>query len=456
MAHVVYPNQALQSANHAFSAIWKVTRGLKKAGWVYIASSDGTTKDTTGTASNDKWGGNADPSADVYPAGLDTVAAWWMAQGPTVYKVPVNTNSTGTFRKGEKITQATSGAEGEIIGFMYDYDTPANSYLTILTRTGTFNGTNLITGSTSGATITPSATPVAYICEVVFWKSTDTVNGTVYYNRVNTAVDTSLGSLKTATGCTATVAPGGGGTGNTFPATSSVVRGTAGTASHGLWLQTSTIGSPKFQVSVTDVVGTSNYSPDGTFWLMCGTPAVSATASTGFGFFRCDDTEDGDLDPFVWDYPGGGTFSRTSNTGVAVVDTWSNNSMRYSSLFFYFNGWRRRGFASADAWQNYSMGCLYFPATNTNALLDTFATVETVANTTVVTPPKVRDPVWVMTRGTTTKHRKGVIRWAFFSPTGTAYSTWDNLTLVQVFTATSSLMGYVLGPWDGVTPPTQT
>lgn len=456
MAHVYYANQALQAANHAFSAIWKVTRGLKKAGWVYVASSDGSTKDTTGTASNDKWGGNADPSADTYPTGLDSVSAWWVAQGPTVYKVPVNTASTGTFQKGEKITQATSGAEGEIIGFMYDAGTPANSYLTILTRTGTFDGTNLITGAKSGATITPNATPIAYICEAVFWKGADTVNGTLYYNRVNTGVDTSLGSLKTSAGCTATVAPGGGGTGNTFPTTAATIRGTGGSASHGLWLHSSTIGSPKYQIAVTDVVGTSNYSPDGTFWLVCGCPNVSATACTGFGFFRCDDTEDGDIDPFVWDYQSNTIGTRTANAATSAADVWTSTSARYSSVVFFFNGWRRRSFASADAWQNYSMACLYYPAAGTNVLLDTFATVETVASSTVATPLKVRDPVWVATRGVSTKQRKGTIRWAFFAPTGAAYDLWDSKTLLQVHTATSSFMGYLLGPWDGTSTPTQT
>jgi hypothetical protein len=456
MANVYYANQALQSANHAFSAIWKVTRALKKAGWTYIASGNGSSKDTTGVATSDLWGGNADPSADTYPSALDSVAAWWMAQGPTIHKVPVSTNSTGTFQKGEKITQATSGAEGEILGFMYDSVTPANSFLTIQTRTGTFNGTNVITGANSGATITPSATPVAFICEVVFWKSTDTTNGTVYYNRVNTAVDTSLGSLKSATGCTSTVAPGGGGTGNSFPSTAATIRGTGGSASHGLWLHTTTLGSPKFQIAATDIVGTSSYSPDGTFWIVCGCPSVSATACTGFGFFRLDDTEDGDLDPFVWDYQGSTSWSRTANTGTSNADVWSNTSTRYSSSVFYFNGWRKRGFASGDAWQNYSSALLYFAQTGGNVLIDTFATVETVASTTLATPPKVREPVWVATRAVSTKQRKGTVRWAFFTPTGTAYDVWDSKTLFQVQTASSTFVGYMLGPWDGSSTPTQT
>ena len=455
MPNVYYANQSLQSANHTFSAIWKLTRGLKKAGWTYVASSDNSAKDTTGTAANDKWGGNADPSADTYPAALDAVACWWMAQGPTIFKVPCNTNSTGTFLKGEKITQATSGAVGEIVGFMYDSGTPANSYLTILTRTGTFDGTNVITGASSAATITPSGAVVSFICEVVFWKTTDTVNGTAYYNRVNTAVDTSLGSLKATAGCTIAVAPGGGGTGNSFPATSQAVRGTGGSASHALWLHNSTIGSPKYQISVTDVVGTTNYSPDGTFWIMCGVPATSATANTGFGWFRLDNTEDGDLDPFVWDYCGTAGFTRTGNTGVAVSDAWSNLNGRYSSSFTAVTGWRRRGFASTDAWQNYQYACLaFFYITSTPVIVGTFATPETVACSTASI--KIRESVWVSTYNVVTKQRKGSLRWVYYLPTGAAYDHWDTKSFIQVFTATSSNPGLMLGPWDGATVPTQT
>jgi hypothetical protein len=102
------------------------------------------------------------------------------------------------------------------------------------------------------------------------------------------------------------------------------------------------------------------------------------------------------------------------------------------------------------------MASLYYPASSTNTLLDTFGTVETVASTTLSPSLKVRDPVWAATRGTTTKQRKGTLRWAFFVPTGVSYDTWDGRTLLQVHTATSSFMGYLLGPWDGTTTPTQT
>ena len=76
MADVFFTNQALQSSNHTFSAVWKLTRAIKKAGWAYSASGDGTSKDTSGTGTSDLWGGAADPATDTYPTALDSVTAW--------------------------------------------------------------------------------------------------------------------------------------------------------------------------------------------------------------------------------------------------------------------------------------------------------------------------------------------------------------------------------------------
>lgn len=444
MADVFFLNQALQANNHAFSAVWKLTRAMKKAGWTYMGSGNGTTKETTGVATADLWGGSADPASDTYPS-LDGVAAWWQARGPSTLKVPVSTNSTGTFLRGEKVTQATSGAEGEILGFMYDSATPANSFLVILPRTGTFDGTNVITGAGSAATITPSGSPVEYVAEVVFWKGTNQTDGTVYYTRCTTS-ETTFTSLLGAAGCTATVPPGGGGTGNSFPSTAMAPRGTGGSASHGTWVHTTTTGNGKFQAVATNVTGATNVSPDGTFWLNVGLPGTSATDSCGFGFFRCDDTEDGDLDPFVWYYPSS-TPARTPNTGVSG-STWSAASIIYTSAS-YFHGWRRRGFASADAWQNFSSAALSSMNVGSRVISDTFATIESVACHTQTL--RVREPVWIVTMAQATKMRKGTLRWWSLVPTGTAYDDFDAKAAMQVFTATSSNPGVILGPWDGST-----
>jgi len=64
----------------------------------------------------------------------------------------IASGSPGQFIYGEVITQATSGATGRFRGF----DSTNNKFYAVAS-TGTFNGTNAITGSTSGQTFTPSS-----------------------------------------------------------------------------------------------------------------------------------------------------------------------------------------------------------------------------------------------------------------------------------------------------------
>ena len=71
----------------------------------------------------------------------------------TVYggMLTYNVNTlTGSFTQGEAITQATSGATGVVTSVQ-------TGYLYYKLTSGTFNTTNVVTGGTSGATMTPSA-----------------------------------------------------------------------------------------------------------------------------------------------------------------------------------------------------------------------------------------------------------------------------------------------------------
>ncbi len=56
MADIIIPNIVYTAVNKTFIAIWQMTRAMKAAGWRYKASSDGSTKDTSGDAYSDKWG----------------------------------------------------------------------------------------------------------------------------------------------------------------------------------------------------------------------------------------------------------------------------------------------------------------------------------------------------------------------------------------------------------------
>jgi hypothetical protein len=550
MPDVVIANTQVQATNNTWSGVWKLTRAMKKAGWRYIGSSNGTSKDTTGNPSNDYWGaqntvagqtGSAasltttsglditvtgltgmsassvgrflrvtgaasaanngtwqivayisatsvrirnasavasdanngsiswaedDPVLDSYPS-LDSVAAWWAARGPDVLKIPIGSASTGTFLRGENVTQASTSATGEILGYVYN--TASDSFLVVLPRFGTFNGSNVITGSTSGATVTPNASVITFANEVVFWKANDLVNGTIYSVRADTnAESTSLFSALVSTaGCTATIAPGGGGTGNSFPALAYVARGTGGSAAHASWCQATNHGLPKFQISVTNVINDTSVSADGSFWLMMGYPSGGATASNGFAYMRMDDTEDGDLDPFIFMSNPTSTYNRTQALNTGNASTWSVTTY-YSSSNTNWSGWRRRGYSTNDAYQNNYSPCHFIAVRfggasvsagdstgNSLALINSnYSVIERVASHPASI--SVREPVYVINVATaTTKHRKGIMRWMFWVPTGTAYDTWDNAGFIQFATSSSTQLGYIMGPWDGTTSPVQ-
>ena len=154
MANVFYPNFANSADANVMKSVWKLTRAMKKAGWNTVAHSDGITKTSAGTNLNDSWGINADPSSDVYPAVFDTTQAPWIVMsGPVTLKIPLSANPTGTLLRGEKITQATSAAEGELLGYVWSV-ADSSGWAVVLPRTGTFNNSNIVTGATSAATFT--------------------------------------------------------------------------------------------------------------------------------------------------------------------------------------------------------------------------------------------------------------------------------------------------------------
>jgi uncharacterized protein YqgC (DUF456 family) len=532
MADVFYVNQDLYSANHAFSAIWKTTRAMKKAGWQHRASSDGSTKTaaiTTGSSSGtangtttftdgakdftslgvlsddylvvfsgaaagkyrisaagtttittdiavpsaasvtyaivrtadystDYWGTNADPSSDTYSSGLDSVSAWWVGEGPTILKIPIGAASVGDFIRGETITQATSSAEGELVGYLYD--TIATSYLVVLPRSGEFDGSHTITGSTSGATVDGYSTPIEFVVEMLFWKATTTTSGTVYMGCFNNTTEGHLrfSSLFSSSGCTATVAPAGGGTNNTFPTVGTFcVRGAAGSASHGLWFNIST-GLGKYSVVAANATPSTGVSGDYTFWNVIGTTSISAVASAGFGFHRLDNTEDGDVFPFAFHYPSGIAFSSISYNSTKT--SWNTSIDSYTSInsfnsqYAAFYTFRRRGYSTGDAGIYLCPAFVYCAANSgdTSPMTLNLGSSDSIAShpSTIYS----REDCWLHNAQTGTKIRKGTFRWFALVGSGTGFNTWDNMKWIQVSpVGSTSAPGIILGPWDQLTTP---
>lgn len=196
MANAFATNFTIPATNNAFQLLWKLTRVMKSAGWTTTASSDGYTKDTTGVAASDKWGGNANPLNDTYPPNnmADTNAAWIIMSGPKTVKISLNAAPTGTFIRGESVTQTTSSATGEFLGYVWD-TVGLTGYAVIMPRTGTFNNSNVVTGAISVATFTPTGTVKVFAREVMFNKLGGTLaafagtNGHIYYVCADVAAD---------------------------------------------------------------------------------------------------------------------------------------------------------------------------------------------------------------------------------------------------------------------------
>lgn len=459
MANVFFTNYALTGPNHAFSAIWKLTRALKKAGWTYKSSGDGASKDTSGTASNDKWGGAADPADDAYPA-LDSVAAWWNAQGPTTLKLSMTTAPSGAFLRGETVTQA-SGAEGEILGIDFDASS-AQGHAVVLPRVGTFDGTHTVTGASSGATFTPTALRT-FVMEIVLWKSAaNTTAGSMYLQRVSNEDENSsrFSVLAAQAGCTASVAPGGGGTNNAFPSAGSYVAcgsQISGSITHSNWFNVNT-NLGRAQITATSCAGASGASPDGTFWVLMGDTSTSTQAQL-LGYMRMDNGEDADLDPFVTVKLSGVGYS----SGNVRVDATGSSSLSAASFFtglatpsVAWRGWRRRGFAGSpgDAFAPLTTAGFCFGYGGSNVpMTGNLGNPETVAS--AYSSQRVREPFLVLHANDANKVRKGNPRWMWVIQGGTTFDTWDGKTKICVCPAASGYPAVIVGPYDGASTPLQ-
>lgn len=572
MPNVTIPNASLISGSSDFiSSWWRLTRGLKAAGWRYKASSDGTTKETTGNPSLDKWGGGvqvgaqtatvaftiATPSTtakggrsvitgltgfvtasagrfleitgatnaanngtwlitkfisatsveienpaaiaettpgtatwtekssvtDTMPAAFQGTAgsgAWWCAEGPSTMKIPIGAGiPTGTFIRGENVVQTTSGATGELLGVMTDAAGGAGHLVIAPRASGTgaavrgWGAANTITGSTSGATIVSAGTPIEFVRELVIWKGSSTAtHGHMYFQCIDSVNESTPGAtigrfsqMATLGTCTATVAPGGATGGapstNGFPTVGTyVICGQGGPA---------TLGTNQTRLfsgfSNTDSYGVCNamcanciedvgISQDGSYILSISVSASSAYI--GSAFQRCDDGEEGDLDPYVHWQQGAANYDSAPTTTARTIRSAETGSTpeTFRSGFIAVNaytpflGSRRRGFASQDAYQVFQGGFLIF-SPGTGTIIQNLGTVDRVATAPVNTA--VREPIWIHSTQYNQKMRKGTLRWMYWIMGGAATDTYDSKSLVQMST---TIFATVAGPWDGTTVPT--
>lgn len=407
--------------------------------------------------------------------GATGLGAWINLQGPSTMKIPVGTNvPTGTFVKGENVTQTTSGAQGAIIGVLLD-SAGGNGYLVIEPRisgTGggprgwTNSGTDTITGATSAATITSTAgPPVEYVREMVIWKNTAST-GHIYIQAVDQSSESAsrFSVLAGTAGTTTAICPGGA-TG-TFPLVGSwVPLGTGGSNAAGtgsaFWNLSSQITFlGNFHLICANNIEGTGVSADGSWLIAQGTPSNTPGSYLGMLYSRVEDGEEGDVDPYVtWATPGSGGSAyamtgstRTTNTNATTnVDVFAIGNNVTLANYTPYKGYRRRGFATSDAYQEfqgYNLG-----SANNAGSAAVLANVQYPGRvaTQATANVMVREAVWCVSTQIGNKMRKGYLRWLWTVEGGVANATYSNGTWVQLSTTNGSV---VAGPWDGQTIPT--
>lgn len=478
MATEFATNYALNAANHTFSVIWKLTRVMKKAGWVFKASGDGTTASVAGKtslAANDHWGTNADPLADTYPSGFDSLSPWIVLEGPRTIKCPITSTLNSNFIRGEKVTQSATSSEGELLGYVFD-SIGVTGHAVILDRLGTTWDTTAIVGATSGQTFSPSATPKVFRRQVMFWKSSaNTTDGYVAYicsdESLGIASDPSIDGLFSADsiyspklydGAFGTIAPGGRNTANNrLPTKAMAIKGTfdqgTGTptpAATRLLDAVSSIGTAA-QICAVNNIGATNVSPDGTFWAATNYTAVVNTFLL-FGFFRVDDSEPGDVDPFIF-FSKSGTASASFNryTGTNPTSPQLAWNVDFSGDNVTFRGYCARGLGGTKDDATYFRAA-WMTSPTSSIMTHGWATgAFRVANHPAGTTPLFRENVKLFSERTNMKIFKGSIRWMFMIPSGAAYDTADTKSyLVVVVNNGATNAGILIGPYDGSTTPT--
>ena len=410
------------------------------------------------------------------------VNAWICMQGPSTLKIPINAASTGNFARGENITQSSTGAQGELVSYLYNASAGL-TYLVVNPRVdgsgsgvhGWSTGATTITGGSSGATVTTgTSTPIEYVREIVLWKGTSNdYDITIYSQCVDSVGESShrfsarLGNA----GCTATIAPAGGGTGNAFPSIGSYcVRGAGGQSLGTTFYSTSTLAS-RFHIIATNIDYTSGVSADGSFVYMIGNQSALPGAQHGIFYQAVDNTENGDLDPYVWYAPTQSTNTVSSaiasynptrigtaagNSAGGDFDSFGGAANGKVSIF----GWIGRGITNQDFFQTFVILVLGLtgdtkPDSSFFASVSRDEILSDMANYYVL-----RDTIYIGSYQTSTltnpqmfrRTRKGTLRWIFATQGGQIGDTFDNKRWIQA----SSFQGaFIVGPWDGVSTMTQ-
>ena len=445
-------------------ALWQLTRQMVAAGWTHLASSLGAALSIV--PGTDEW----NVSKGTWSAGA-IIGNWWLGQGPITLRIPNTVAATGTFIRGETITQATSGATGELVGEVWDG--VSLGYLVVMPMTGTFDNTHVITGLSSGATVTPNGTIALFTRQVVFWLGA--VSGTtqtscifhIYYQCTDSVSEAAsqFSAAARLAAVTTTVAPGGAGAGaKSFPAdgTGTFVpygTGGSGAAATGATALGTNTSCGLAQIMVANATPGAGLSADGSFVFAVGSPAINAGAYCGFAFQRLDNTEPGDVENYSWLCGGQtGTFNRTTQLAGAPQsgsnDAFGSGTAVGSIGYSGQPNWRRRGmtaYGGEGQWVITKPCKLYFAISGNAGTIMSQGVGDNERMASALVQSQVREPIWLICVDASFKVRKGTARWLFQVQGNNGCDTYDSKSWIQL--SNTNQPALVAGPWDGVTIP---
>jgi hypothetical protein len=399
-----------------------------------------------------------DPTGDAYVSftGLQTTVAWWCAQGPSILRIPITSASVGTFIRGENVTQASTGAQGEFTGYIFSAGT---GYLVISPRVrGTGTGVHgwqtgfTITGINSGATVAHNGTAIDYVYEMVFAKTAANTALQIFVGQFDTVADSAemFSFCATQAGCTAAIHPGGGGTGNAFGTKAWVVWGTGTAPGSGVNIP----GSTTFQRGNTicvDALPEQGYSADGSWSLVYSNSTSSPVGFNVFGFHKLNDTEDGDLSPYATLNPGGvKTLYGEARTNAGTNPTIATSEFYVGTVTgtanVWFSCWRRRGL-SGDTFAEVEPAQLVQKQSAGPGVLGINATNAYRVATGTDPIARIREPIWLVSGRIDFKMFKGTLKWMYWFSGQQVTAVYGNDPgWVQIGT---TLPAAVIGPADG-------
>jgi hypothetical protein len=379
--------------------------------------------------------------------------------------VGIGAAPVGTFLRGEIVTQDTSGAMGELLGYVLN-SAGTSGWMVMLTQAGVFDASHIIRGGTSGAYVTATSYNLVRR-QIVIAKDTSVIKGWLFYEALmdteiaassNTALFSDLAT--NAPNCSTTVAPGNSSSvNNLFPAYGIACIGQAQSTAN-VWFDNSGTWGKAHMAAVSATPSAAG-SADGSFFI--AQYSVSDSGYEWWGLQRLDDTEPGDVDPFIWSGYTTDTFALTSRMTATSAHT---EGWTYRYLGNYINA---RGYCARctgvigtvpDSFVPFEHGCAV--VTGSTPLLSPVVTYAPKVrnhpdNLTGGSgaPPLPFEPFVISTNvAANVTMVKGRTRWYGMIPAGSQNDTADGKQWLCVLAANGATNPAVyVGPLDGSTTP---